>query len=148
MGTPDIAPDTVHRGLHAELVSLVVRSFWLVDHGRAAEVAGFFAQDGLLTFGPGAPKPGALRGPEIAAAMQARQDDAAATSRHVLSNFLVEPQADGRVEVRSLMTLFRTATGDFSPTVRSVADLVDTFVLQDGSWRIVDRQILPIFGLA
>lgn len=129
----------------AHLTQLVLRSFWLIDHGRAAEVAGFFAPDGALTFGPGAPRPGTITGPAIATAMQARQDDVAATSRHVLSNFLVEPQDDGRVVVRSLMTLFRTATADMEPIVRSVADLVDTFVLHDGAWRIADRQILPVF---
>lgn len=133
---------------HADLITQVIRSFWLIDHGRAAEVAALFAPDGALTFGPGAPRPGTIRGPAIAQAMQTRQDDTAATSRHVLSNFLVEPQADGRVVVRSLMTLFRTASDDFSPTVRSVADLVDTFALQGADWMIVDRQILPIFGLA
>jgi hypothetical protein len=133
---------------HAHLVALSLRSFWLIDHGRASEVAAFFAPDGALTFGPGAPKPGTISGPTIAVAMQARQDDAAAVSRHVLSNFLVEPQADGRVIVRSLMTLFRTATGDFEPVVRSVADLVDTYVQLGGEWRIADRQILPVFGLA
>lgn len=137
-----------HTPAHADLITQVIRSFWLIDHGRAAEVAAFFAPDGALTFGPGAPRPGTIAGPAIAQAMQARQDDTAATSRHVLSNFLVEPQDDGRVVVRSLMTLFRTATDDFAPTVRSVADLVDTFALQGTDWRIVDRQILPIFGLA
>lgn len=137
-----------HPSDHADLVALVIRSFWLIDHGRAAEVAAFFTPDGSLTFGPGAPRPGTITGPAIAQAMQARQDDAAATSRHVLSNFLVEPQDDGSVVVHSLMTLFRTATDDFSPTVRSVADMVDTFALHGGDWRIVERLILPVFGLA
>lgn len=137
-----------HTPDHANLVALVVRSFWLIDHGRAAEVEAFFATDGALTFGRGAPRPGTIAGAAIAQAMQARQDDKGAISRHVLSNFLIELQDDGRVTVRSLMTLFRTASDDMTPTVRSVADLIDTFELRDSEWRIVDRQILPIFGLA
>ena len=133
---------------HDALVAITVRTFWLIDNGRAAEVASFFAPDGSLTFGPGAPKPGTLSGPAIAAAMQGRQDDVAAVSRHVLTNFVIEPQSDGRVVVRSLMTLFRTATGDFSPQVRTVADLIDTFRSGSEGWVIVDRAILPVFGLA
>ena len=132
---------------HDALIAATVKTFWLIDNGHAAEVAAFFAEDGSLTFGPGAPRPGTISGPDIAAAMQARQDDGAAVSRHVLTNFVVEPLEDGRVVVRSLMTLFRTATGDFSPQVRTVADLVDTFESRPDSWKIVERPILPVFGL-
>ena len=141
------SPATEHAN-HPDLVAIVVRSFWLIDHGRAAEVAALFAADGALTFGPGAPRAGTITGPAIAQAMQARQDDAAVTSRHVLSNFLVEPQPGGKVIVRSLLTLFRTADDEFSPTVRSVADIIDTFAADAAAWRIVDRRIMPVFGLA
>lgn len=131
-----------------DLAALVNRSFWLIDNGRAGEAAQLFAADASLTFGPGAPMVGTISGPQIAAAMAARQAQAGVTSRHVLSNALVSDEGEGRAEVRSLLTLFRTADADLSPIVRSVADVIDACVKQDGAWRIAARQILPVFNPA
>lgn len=131
-----------------DLIALVNRSFWLIDNGQAAQSAGLFAADASLTFGPGAPMVGTISGAAIGAAMQARQDQAGVTSRHVLSNQMVTSDAEGRATVRSLLTLFRTPDADLSPIVRSVADIIDECVKIDGEWRIFARQILPIFNPA
>lgn len=129
-----------------DLAQLVYRSFWLIDNGQAAESADLFAADASLTFGPGAPMVGTIEGPAIAAAMQARQDQAGVTSRHVLSNPIVSDEGEGRARVRSLLTLFRTPDADLAPVVRSVADIIDDCVRVDGGWRIAARQILPVFS--
>lgn len=130
---------------HLDLIALVTRSFWLIDQGRAAETAQAFIADGALTFGPGAPRPGTISGPAIAAAMAARQAEVAVTSRHVLSNALVTVLEDGRARVDTLLTLFRTGDADLTPIVRSVADVVDLCVREEGGWKIADRKILPVF---
>lgn len=130
---------------HLDLIALVTRSFWLIDQGRASEVAQAFTADGALTFGPGAPRPGTIRGPAIAAAMAAREAEAAVTSRHVLSNALVSALEDGSARVSTLLTLFRTPDADLTPIVRSVADVIDVCVRAEDGWRIADRRILPVF---
>lgn len=128
-----------------DLMALVNRSFWLIDQGRAAETARLFVADGSLTFGPGAPRPGTISGPAIAAAMEARQAEKGVTSRHVLSNMMVSEEGDGRARVVSLLTLFRTPDADLAPVVRSVADIVDICVRDGDGWKIADRSILPVF---
>lgn len=124
---------------------LLYRSFWLIDHGRAAECAALFAPDASLTFGPGAPQPGTIHGPAIATAMAARQAQVAVTSRHILSNIIVEDEGEGRATMRSLLTLFRTDTDDRRPIVKSVADIEDAVVKMGGEWKIAARTIQPIF---
>lgn len=129
---------------HLELVQLTYQSFWLIDNGRAAETAQLFADDARLTFGEGAPRPGTIAGQAISDAMRARQDETAVTSRHILSNPIVEPASDESVTVRTCLTLFR-ASDDLSPVIRSVADIIDVWVRRGDSWAISHRQILPVF---
>jgi hypothetical protein len=131
---------------HIAIAELLYRSFWLIDNGRASEVAGFFTPDGSLTFGPGAPKPGTLSGEQIGQMMTAREAQKQVTSRHVLSNVLIAPQGNDRVELRALMTLFRTESDQLVSDVASVADVVDTLVRSGGEWKIEARLIQPIFN--
>lgn len=128
------------------IAQLLYRSFWLIDNGRASETAALFAPNGSLTFGPGAPKPGTLEGEQIAQAMAARQAQGQVTSRHVLSNVMVEPLGADRAELRALLTLFRTESDELAPDVASVADIVDTVIRSDGEWKIAERLIQPIFN--
>jgi len=121
------------------------RFYWLVDQGRAAEVADLFTADASITFGPGAPKPGTISGAEIRPAMAARQAQANVTTRHVLSNIAMERQADGSVSVYSLLTLFRSDDGTRSPAPSVVADVNETVVRDAGEWRIARRLISPVF---
>lgn len=125
--------------------SLLYRAFWLVDNGRAAEVAELFAPDAAWTFGPGTPKPGTVSGDDISQFLIARQAQTQITTRHVLSNVLIEPLADGAASARSLLTLFRADGGEPVARVASVADIVDRLERRDGKWKIVDRLITPVF---
>lgn len=131
----------------ARIEALLYRSFWLIDHGRAAESAALFAPDGSLTFGPGAPAPGTIRGADIAAAMTRRQAQSGVTSRHLLSNVQIEEMGEDRALMRSLLTLFRTESDDLRPDVKSVADVEDEMVRQGTEWKIARRTIMPVFTL-
>lgn len=125
--------------------SLLYRAFWLVDNGRAAEVAELFAHDAAWTFGPGTPKPGTVSGDEIGQFLIARQAQTQVTTRHVLSNVLIEPIDGGAASARSLLTLFRTDGGEPVAQVASVADIVDRLERRDGEWKIVNRLVAPVF---
>lgn len=129
-----------------QIEELLYRSFWLIDHGRAAECSGLFTADGSLTFGPGAPKPGTISGPDIATAMASRQAQSGVTSRHVLSNVLIEATGEDKAMMRSLLTLFRSDSDDLRSDVKSVADIEDIVVRHGSDWKIAHRTITPIFN--
>lgn len=128
------------------VTDVVYRFFQLVDDGRAAETAGLFTADATLTFGPGAPKPGTIAGGAIPAAMTARQAQPHVTTRHVLSNLAVTVQPDGAIQVRSLLTLFRSEDAGRDSYPASVADVEDVLVLVEDGWRIRTRKITPVFN--
>jgi ketosteroid isomerase-like protein len=130
------------------VTDVVHRFFHLVDAGRAAETAALFTPDATLTFGPGAPKPGTVAGADIPAAMTARQAQTHVTTRHVLSNLIVTPQAEGAIAVRSLLTLFRSEDAGRDSYPASVADIDDLLVRTGDGWRICARTITPIFNRA
>jgi ketosteroid isomerase-like protein len=127
---------------------VVRRFFWLVDHGRAAETAALFARDATLTFGPGSPKPGTIDGADIAPAMAARQAQSNVTTRHVLTETQVVGNADGSIEMSSLLTLFRSDDEQRDSYPVSVADIEDVLVRENGAWRIKTRNISPVFNRA
>ncbi len=122
--------------------------FQLVDEGRAAETRHLFTPDATLTFGPGAPKPGTIAGSDIPAAMEARQAQAHVTTRHVLSNLAVSRIAKGEIQVRSLLTLFRSENESRDTYPASVADIDDRLIQTAEGWRIRARTITPIFNRA
>jgi hypothetical protein len=127
------------------IIEVIHKFFWLVDHGRAGETAGLFTKTARLTFGPGAPKPGTIQGPDIPAAMTARAKQVEVTTRHVLSNIRLTPNADGSVSACSLLTLFRSDSAARDSYPASIADIEEVFVRGDGDWYIQERTILPIF---
>lgn len=127
------------------IADLLYRFYWLVDQGRAAEVADLFTADATITFGPGAPAPGTISGADIRPSMVARQAMTHVTTRHLLSNIAMEKNADGSVAVTSLLTLFRSDDETRSPTPRTVADVEETVVRDQGAWRIARRLITPVF---
>ena len=135
--------DLAERFAATDLVHLF---FQLVDDGRAAETGRLFTADATLTFGPGAPKPGTIAGPDIAAAMVARQAQRHVTTRHVLSNLAVAAIGKDEVQVRSLLTLFRSETEGRDSYPASVADVEDRLVRTGDGWRIQARTITPVFN--
>lgn len=128
------------------ITDVILRFYWLVDHGRAAETAALFTATGKITFGPGSPKPGVVEGAAIPPAMKARAEQTHVTTRHVLSNVALTARPDGTVESYSLLTLFRSDTQTLDSLPASVADINETFVRDKGVWRIQERTITPIFN--
>jgi hypothetical protein len=128
------------------IVDIIHRYFWLVDHGLADQTASLFANGARLTFGPGAPMPGTITGPAIAAAMLARSKQTGLTTRHVVSNVTLTWLDDSRVSAYCLLTLYKSgdATRDSYPA--SVADVEDVFVKGADVWLIEERTISPIFN--
>lgn len=137
-------PDDIRRAAK----DLVLLYFWLVDQGRAGETAVMFAPDSSLTFGPGAPNPGTISGDAIALAMAARGKQTHVTTRHILSNFIYNGQADGSVRVDYLLTLYRSDDENRDTYPASVADMVDILVPDDTQWLIKARTVSPVFNRA
>ncbi len=128
-----------------EIHNLLIRAFWLVDHGRAAEVADCFVGDGQWTFGPGTPKPGTIAGDEIRAFLKVRQAQAHIVTRHALSNILIEEVAPGEANVFSLLTLFRSENEGRSAVPSALADIQDVVKRGPDGWKLAQRTVLPIF---
>ncbi len=128
------------------IVDYLQRFYKLVDTGRAGETAAMFSPDATLTFGEGAPKPGTLHGPEIAAAMRAREQLANTTTRHVISNISFVPADNGEVSVQYLMTLYRSDGGPLTSIPAFVADVDESLVREVTGWRISRRTVSPIFS--
>jgi len=121
--------------------------FKLVDTGRAADVYSLFCENGALTFGAGAPKPGTLSGDNLKASLEARQQQTGVITRHVVSNIQFSAQAEGRISVYSLLTLYRAESGAAPDTYpASVADIEDVFTNENGVWKILQRLISPVFN--
>ena len=121
---------------------------YLVDRGRATECANLFTPDATLSFGPGSPKPGTLQGAEaIRIFLTARQAQTHVTTRHLATNFRMERKGDGRVEVESLLTVFRSDDESSQPVISIVADVLEIYSRrEDGAWRIEERLTTPIFS--
>jgi hypothetical protein len=128
-----------------EVVDLIHRYFWLVDHGRAAETVPFFAENARLTFGARAPKPGTLMGKEIAAAMEARGRHLHLITRHLVSNILLEATDADTIESHAVLSLYRSETEALDSYPFSIADMHDVFCRVGDVWRIAARSISPLF---
>ena len=129
-----------------QIFDIILRYFWLVDHGRADETASFFAEDAQLTFGPGAPKPGTIEGAAIPIAMRARAKQTEVTTRHILTNIVLTVRDADTVDAYALVTLFRSNDAHRGTVPALVADIEDVFVRCGDSWQILRRRILPVFS--
>jgi hypothetical protein len=127
------------------ITDILLRFFWLVDHGRADETAVLFTNDARLIFGPGSPKPGTVDGAAIPVAMTARAAQTNITTRHVISNLAIAVQKDGTATASSLLTLFRSENETRASLPAAVADLDEVYIRQDGEWRIRQRTVTPVF---
>jgi hypothetical protein len=128
------------------LLDLIHQFYWLVDSGRASETAVLFSADGSLTFGVGSPKPGTIRGAEIALAMRDRERLTDVTTRHVISNVVFEQENDEKISAHYLMTLFRADAGPRTTVPAFVADIDEIFAWTEDGFRIFERTVTPVFS--
>jgi hypothetical protein len=98
-GIPMDSPITAAARALVKTTDAIHRYCWLADHGHAEQIADLFAQGARLVFGEGAPKPGTLTGPEIAAAIRAIHNEAA-PSNAILTLFCRSRWATTRSETQ------------------------------------------------
>ncbi|HEX2040797.1 MAG TPA: nuclear transport factor 2 family protein [Acidimicrobiales bacterium] len=125
--------------------ALIVAYTHLVDHGRAAEVADLFADDGVWE-SDGSRYDGREA---IRAAFARRQANTARTSRHVCTNVAVEVLDADTATALSYVTLYRAdddagRRGPVQPCL--VGDYVDRFVRTPEGWRFAHRRLVVAFG--
>jgi ketosteroid isomerase-like protein len=126
--------------------ALVNEHAWLIDHGRADEVAQLYLEDGRL-LGIGPPRTSRAAILEWAcqrAAMRERK------SRHVQTNLRLEPCEDASVKGTTVVTLYRHDGGGVaSPTPFLVGEFADHFRRDaTGNWRFAERSLSILFGSA
>ena len=140
-------PDHISAADALAISSLSAEFGYLVDHGRATECESLFTPDARLIFGPGSPKPGTLAGLEaIRAFLVHRQSLTHVTTRHVATNFRFTPIDAGRIELQSLLTVFRSDDETRQPTASLVCDIAEIYTrTETGHWKIEQRQTTPIF---
>ena len=122
----------------------IVLFFNLVDGGLASQTIELFAPEASIVFGPGSPKPGIVSGLALHEAMRARQAQATAFTRHLVSTFRFE-RLDGIVRVSYRLTLFRSDDETRDPGPSFVADVEDSWTRIGGEWLLQSREILPAF---
>ena len=124
---------------------LVHRHAWLIDHGRAQEVAALFTQDArLLGIGPDK-----IGRPAIAAWADARQAMGERRSRHVQSNIVLD-HAGADIHGTVVLTLYRhdgPGEGPAAPCL--IGEYGDVYRRNgDGMWRFAERRLTTLFGKA
>ena len=138
---------TAHLELLLILSDLSLQFCQHVDQGRAADCAALFAGSARLVFGPGSPKPGTIEGIEaIRGFFTARQALTHVTTRHVATNFRIQPISANEAQLDSLLTVFRSDDASREPVISVVCDIRERFVLtQAGQWLILERTTKPVF---
>ena len=129
---------------YQDLANQAGRFFWLIDHGRAAEVVEFFAPEGIFEFGERAPNAGRFSGEELKTFFEARQANKTMFTRHVISNFVFSESEEGELSATFLMTVYRCAGPGQAPEVMFVSDVADRYQRCDGEWKIAHRLIDPV----
>ena len=142
---PEIMPEHITSGDRQAIADLQYKFFWLIDDGRADETLSLFAPEAALTFGPNSPAPGTIEGAQLEQAMIERASQKDVSTRHVLSNLRYLRLSDGKVRLRSLLTLFRCDDGINAYTL--VADIDEIYIKLGGVWLLKSRLVSPVFKL-
>ena len=123
---------------------LVVEYAYLLDHGRANELAALFTSDGVLeTLGERA------HGRPAIAAFYAKRAADSRTTRHITTNLRLVFEAPDRASGTRLILYFR-GDGDgppFPASPGSVGEYSETFRREaDGRWRFASRTNTLLFA--
>jgi 3-phenylpropionate/cinnamic acid dioxygenase small subunit len=121
----------------AAIHQTLYRYAWGIDTGDADLVAGCYTEDAELTAASGS-----THGREaIRADVEAKREERAARGivRHFNTNVLVTPEGDGRASVQSLFAA--TVVRDGAASLFATGWYEDTFVEEQGTWRIARRVI-------
>lgn len=126
----------------AEVEALLAAWAHCIDSGRATEAIALFTEDAEQTLPSGTSKGvGAIR-----TGLERRQALTARTTRHLVSNLLLQPQDGERLQGRWVLTLFRSDQAERPAVLQLVADVEDVYAQVDGRWKVARRTLTPVFG--
>jgi SnoaL-like domain len=125
---------------------LATRYCHLVDHGRAADVAELFSEDGVWSTAQGE----TAGRDAVRAVFQGRQARAGRLSRHVCCNLLVEVQDETHASGVNYLTLYRhDGEGAPGPAPLTgpaiVGEYRDDYVRTEDGWRFAKRDLVIVF---
>lgn len=130
------------RFVRPEVEQLLGEWAWLIDHGRADEAAVLYTSDAEQTIGGVT-----ARGIDtIAEGLRRRAALTGRTSRHVMSNLRLSDVTASTAQASWILTLYRSDDSARPPNAILIADVNDTFRLEDGRWKIRSREIVRIFA--
>lgn len=134
------------RAIETQVLHLNLVDYWYeVDLNGGAGVSSMYVEDGIFHAGPGK----ALVGRAAIEQFYAwRQDRGARTSRHVITNFRAVFDDETHAKTYCVMMLLAADGTPVLPSAPPIltADLVDRCVKgEDGLWRCVERNFIPIF---
>jgi hypothetical protein len=117
-----------------DLEQLVIRAAYLTDQRRWEELANLYCPEGVMVR-PSDPDNPVVGREKILASLLGR---APATTRHLVSNMLVDPQSATEAHVSSLVTLYSgiAASGPRPATLRkiSIGHFEDEVCLTPAGW--------------
>lgn len=127
----------------AQIEALLAAWAHCIDSGRATDAIGLFTQDAEQTLASSTSK-----GQDaIRAGLERRQALTGRTTRHLVSNLLLQALDGGqRLRGRWVLTLFRSDSAQRPATIQLVADVEDEYAQVDGNWRVARRTLTPVFG--
>lgn len=135
--------DPLDRDARQICAQLAIAAYSLMDQGRYDETAALFAEDAVWVRG-GTPVSGR-------AAIRAALDQRPAThaTRHLVTNVLVEPAADGEAVATACFVPLRGALRDDGtvemPAITTVGDLAYRFRRDPEGWRIARLEPRTVF---
>lgn len=120
-----------------------------VDQGHATDCATLFTDTARLVFAQGSPRPGTIEGLEaIRDFLTAREALTHVTTRHIATNFRLQPLSATEAQLDSLLTVFRSDDASREPVVSLVCDIRERFIRTEaGQWLIQERTTTPVFKL-
>lgn len=137
--TGDISAEDVRA-----IEDLLFTGAWLIDHGQADQVPATLSRDGMV-YGMG-PEPKDHAGFTEWAAQRAA--NTSRQTRHVVSNTRLMVTADGRVQGRSVVTIW-AAEGAEAPQLSFIGDWEDVYVkAPNGGWLVQERRLVPMHSAA
>lgn len=135
--------DTISLEDRRAVEDLLTEFGWLVDHGRAGEVAGLFTKNGVIST-PMFTLDGRA---EIALQFGERAKDESRISRHIWTNLRLRRQEDGRLSAQSaVQTYVANGKPPLAPDNVVVGDSLDVVEKEGGVWRFAERRLVIAFA--
>jgi len=121
----------------------------LIDLGRSDEIVDIIGKDCSLEFGEGSPSPGIMSGFEaVSKFFIDRANNSQLKTRHIVTNLNISELDDNRIKSKYIYSVYRGEAGCNSPESLVVADVIDLYLIEEGSLKLSQRKVTPSFQIS